>query len=101
MGMEKYEEFVRKARNTLVYPPGWSEENLTGSWRSKRPVKDDERCNGCEICWLYCPEGCITRGTFAIDYRYCKGCGICAEECKKGAIAMEREPDEPETGVQP
>lgn len=93
MGMEKYEGFVRKARNTLTYPPGWALENLTGSWRAMRPVLDASNCNGCEICWLYCPDGCIARGTFDIDYSYCKGCGICAEECKRGAISMEREPE--------
>ncbi|MFQ5845859.1 MAG: 4Fe-4S binding protein, partial [Planctomycetota bacterium] len=41
--------------------------------------------------WLYCPEGCITRGTYEIDAAYCKGCGICAEECRRGAIRMVRE----------
>ena len=91
MGMEKYEGFVRRARSTLTYDPGWSEDNKTGAWRSLRPVKDDEACTDCGICWLYCPEGCISREGYQIDYDYCKGCGICAEECAPEAIRLERE----------
>ena len=62
MGMERYEEFVRRARGSLVYDPGWSCDNLTGAWRTERPVMDVERCNQCNMCWLYCPEGCISHG---------------------------------------
>jgi len=91
MGMEKYEGFVRRAKSVLSYDPGWSLDNKTGAWRTLRPVKDDEKCNDCALCWLYCPEGCIEHGTFDIDYEYCKGCGICHVECKRGAIRLERE----------
>ena len=91
MGMEKYEGFVKRATSTLTYDPGWSLDNRTGAWRALRPVLIGELCNGCALCWLFCPDGCIDRETFAIDYAYCKGCGICAEECKRGAIVMERE----------
>ncbi len=93
MGMERYEEFVRRAKSTLTYDPGWAEDNKTGSWRTLRPVKDDELCNDCGLCWLYCPEGCITHKTHQIHMDYCKGCGICSTECKRGAIEMEREPE--------
>lgn len=91
MGMEKYEWFVRRARGTLTYDPGWCRENPTGSWRAERPVIDPERCNGCGVCWLYCPDGVIARDGSAVDLAYCKGCGICAHVCSRGAIAMERE----------
>jgi len=94
MGMEKYEAFVRRANNIVTYDPGWSAENRTGAWRASRPVKDDERCNDCSLCWLFCPDGAISHEGFQIDYAYCKGCGICAEECKVGAIEMRREGDE-------
>jgi pyruvate ferredoxin oxidoreductase gamma subunit len=63
----------------------------TGSWRSRRPALDAEKCTGCLLCWIYCPEAVITREDRAIDYRYCKGCGICARECPAKAITMERE----------
>ncbi len=91
MGMEKYKDFVERANSTLTYDPGWSEDNKTGAWRSLRPVKFDEKCTSCSLCWLYCPEGCITPDKFEINYTYCKGCGICAEECAPKAIEMERE----------
>lgn len=91
MGMEKYRYFVGRAKNTLTYDPGWSEDNKTGAWRSIRPVKIAEKCNDCSLCWMYCPDGCISRDTFEINYTYCKGCGICAEECPTKAIVMERE----------
>ncbi len=93
MGMERYEEFAKNAKSTLVYTPGRSRDNLTGAWRSMRPVMDSDRCNQCGICWMYCPEGCISHGDIVIDYDYCKGCGICAVECKRGALNMEREPE--------
>jgi pyruvate ferredoxin oxidoreductase delta subunit len=91
MGMEKYEGYVRRAKSTLTYDPGWSTDNRTGSWRTLKPVVDEETCNGCSLCWLYCPEGCISHGDWHIDYDYCKGCGICAVECRPGAIRLERE----------
>lgn len=91
MGMEKYDYFVKRANNTLTYDPGWSEDNKTGAWRSLRPIKFDDKCTNCSLCWLYCPEGCITRDEFKINYTYCKGCGICAAECPPKAIVMERE----------
>ena len=94
MGMEKYERFVRRAKSTLTYDPGWSEDNRTGAWRALRPVIDPERCIECDICWLYCPDSAIRRKPLAINYDFCKGCGICAEECPKNAISMEREEGE-------
>ncbi len=60
------------------------------------PVAEAERCfscgtcNGCDNCFVYCPEPSITRadGVYAIDYDYCKGCGVCFEECPRGIIDM-------------
>jgi 2-oxoacid:acceptor oxidoreductase delta subunit (pyruvate/2-ketoisovalerate family) len=91
MGLEKYEAYVRRARSTLTYDPGWSLENPTGMWRALRPVRDADKCNECGLCWLYCPDGCVDGESFVIDYAYCKGCGICAAQCKVDAIKMERE----------
>lgn len=68
----------------------------TGDWRTFRPVIDQEGCNKCGICWMYCPEGTIKKnddGTFEIDLIYCKGCGICAKECPTKNIEMKREDD--------
>jgi len=94
MGMEKYGDYVKRAKNTLTYEPGWSLDNKTGAWRSLRPVKSDDRCTDCALCWLYCPEGCISQEGFRIDLSYCKGCGICAAECPTDAIVMERESEQ-------
>jgi pyruvate ferredoxin oxidoreductase delta subunit len=92
--------------------PSVGEAGNTGDWRAKRPVVDAAKCLAvkqgkvtCQICWVYCPDGCIAQGVGpTVDLTYCKGCGICAEECPAGAITMvsETEPgacaldDEPE-----
>ncbi|MBI5166830.1 MAG: FAD-dependent oxidoreductase [candidate division NC10 bacterium] len=53
-------------------------------------------CNGCDNCWLFCPDLAISRkarerGAYVINYDYCKGCGICVEECPRTAMALEEE----------
>jgi 2-oxoacid:acceptor oxidoreductase delta subunit (pyruvate/2-ketoisovalerate family) len=50
-------------------------------------------CNGCDNCWIYCPDLAVKRkkDRYEIDYDYCKGCGICFEECPRGAILLEEE----------
>jgi 2-oxoacid:acceptor oxidoreductase delta subunit (pyruvate/2-ketoisovalerate family) len=51
-------------------------------------------CNGCDTCWLYCPDVSIRRldhEGYEINYEFCKGCGVCAEECPREAIAVEEE----------
>ncbi len=68
----------------------------TGSWRVERPVIDMQRCtpakrqkDACFLCWLYCPDGVISKELEPqIRLEYCKGCGICAEECPTHAIEM-------------
>lgn len=65
----------------------------TGSWRTERPVLNQERCNNCLSCWLFCPEACFIRGNqvVALDLDYCKGCGICVAECPRQALALVEE----------
>jgi len=67
--------------------------SVNSGWRSIRPVIANEKCVGCEQCYLYCPDGVISinKGKAEIDYDFCKGCGICAKICKLGAIGMEAE----------
>jgi len=79
--------------------PAVGEAGRTGDWRNNRPVMDAAKCLAvkqgkvtCQICWVYCPDGCIAQGVGpVIDLTYCKGCGICAEECPAGAIEMQPE----------
>ena len=67
--------------------------NKTGGWRTFIPSVDPDTCIGCQLCWFYCPEGCIgmENNKAVIDFDYCKGCGICAHECPVKAIRMDRE----------
>ena len=71
-------------------PGGLSRQNLPS--RMERPVLDQDKCNKCLLCWIYCADGTVNRGEqMSIDYKYCKGCGVCAVECPRGAITMVRE----------
>lgn len=66
----------------------------TGGWRTFRPVLSPDRCNGCWLCFVYCPDGVITMNEQdqpVIDYAHCKGCQICVQECPTHALAAERE----------
>ena len=77
---------------TTAYEAGYL-VSKNAVWRNQRPVIDRDRCVGCLQCYLYCPDGVISRdqGKVAVDYDFCKGCGICKKICKIGAIGMEAE----------
>lgn len=66
------------------------DENLTGNWRTLRPVIDDKACTGCNVCWKLCPEACVdlTAKVPSIDMDYCKGCGVCVAECPAHCVAF-------------
>ncbi|NPU86494.1 MAG: FAD-dependent oxidoreductase [Syntrophaceae bacterium] len=52
-------------------------------------------CNGCDNCYLFCPDVSIARGHEGedrrINYDYCKGCGLCVVECPRNAMTLEGE----------
>jgi pyruvate ferredoxin oxidoreductase delta subunit len=69
----------------------------TGGWRSMLPIIDSEKCDGCMLCYFYCPDASIiieNGKATGIDLKHCKGCGICAKECPTHAIAMKTEAKE-------
>ena len=75
---------------TVLFP-GSTRRNLTGSWRTKLPVIDFDKCTDCMICWVMCPDSCFktSEGTLtSVDLDHCKGCGICATECPVKCIVM-------------
>lgn len=66
----------------------------TGDWRVFRPVLIPEKCNGCWLCYVYCPDAAISlngQDRPIIDYDHCKGCMLCVEECPTHALVSERE----------
>ncbi len=82
------------AKVTVIMNPGTAVEYKTGSWRSRRPVVDKEKCINCMFCWMYCPDNSILveKGEMkGIKLSHCKGCGICANQCPKDAIVMVEE----------
>jgi 2-oxoacid:acceptor oxidoreductase delta subunit (pyruvate/2-ketoisovalerate family) len=85
----------RRRANVGAVGVGGSTPIRTGNWTVIQPEIDPAQCNGCLLCWVFCPDGCIHRSVvegveqaLVIDYAYCKGCGICARECPRNAVAM-------------
>lgn len=75
----------------VIKDPGNSRQFKTGGWRSRRPVRNDERCSHCLVCFMFCPDSSIVvedGKVAAFNLDFCKGCGICAAECRRSAIEM-------------
>jgi pyruvate ferredoxin oxidoreductase delta subunit len=82
----------RHELGAVIIEAGNSVFNETGGWRSLVPEIDIEKCDGCMLCYFYCPDASIIiekRRAVSIDLEHCKGCGICARECPSGAITMQ------------
>ena len=58
---------------------GNSIHNETGGWRSQRPEFHPEKCDGCMLCFFYCPDAAVIVGdddrAVGMDEAHCKGCG--------------------------
>ncbi len=89
-------------RGAVIPASGNSDEYVTGGWRSSRPVRSDEVCNQCLLCWIFCPDTAVVvqdEKVTDFDLAHCKGCGVCANECPVEAITMVPEGCElPEVG---
>ncbi|MFV2041421.1 MAG: 4Fe-4S binding protein [Candidatus Hydrothermarchaeales archaeon] len=78
----------------VIRDMGSTVNTKTGSWRSERPVIDNDKCIECGSCWIFCPDSSIVvevsgnRRTYSVNLDFCKGCGICANECPSAAIKM-------------
>jgi len=81
----------RHELGATIIEAGNSVYNETGGWRSEVPEIDSEKCDGCMLCYFYCPDAAIViedGKAVGIDLAHCKGCGICAKECPTDAIVM-------------
>jgi pyruvate ferredoxin oxidoreductase delta subunit len=92
---KKYpEKWTELNPGCMVFEAGSAKAHKTGSWKAQHPVWDNRKCIKCGVCYIYCPEACVSRteeGYYAADLEYCKGCGICSHECWPGAIEMKEE----------
>ena len=76
----------------LISAAGNSTARKTGAWRDATPVINYQKCTRCMVCYIYCPDSCISLDetlTPHIDYEHCKGCLICFMECPPRAIQVE------------
>ena len=79
---------------SIVVEPGSASQYHTGGWKSQRPILDENKCNKCGLCYIFCPDMCFEQKPdkfYKIDLSYCKGCGVCAIECPEDAITMVEE----------
>jgi pyruvate ferredoxin oxidoreductase delta subunit len=75
----------------IVVESGSASQYETGDWRSQRPIIDNDKCNKCGLCYIFCPDAAIEQeadGYYKVNLYYCKGCAICDKECPKIAITM-------------
>ncbi|MBS4029955.1 MAG: 4Fe-4S binding protein [Clostridiales bacterium] len=53
---------------------------------------DEEKCNGCKLCILTCPDPNVISidkaKNIGINQARCKGCGLCVVACPKEALTV-------------
>ncbi len=91
-GMHELRYMPPNLSTAQVRSTGNSQLKKTGLWRISTPVIDYSKCTRCMVCYVYCPDSCITLEenlTPHIEYDNCKGCMICLVECPIRAIREE------------
>ncbi|BBL47259.1 pyruvate synthase subunit PorD [Metallosphaera sedula] len=87
-----WQEMMEGTAIPAVPRGGRNEQFKRGTTKTERPTVDFDACIKCDLCWVYCPDGCFDKtpeGYYDIAYDYCVGCGICAEVCPvKNCIVM-------------
>ena len=83
-------------KDEIPFGSGFAAGHLTtvnSGYRTFAPVFDHDKCIHCLMCFVYCPEGAISKAepNLTVDMYSCKGCGICAKMCPKDAIKMSEE----------
>jgi 2-oxoacid:acceptor oxidoreductase delta subunit (pyruvate/2-ketoisovalerate family) len=78
-------------------PVGEQPMMITGNWRTYRPVIDQEKCNLCMNCVVFCPDACWqlneAEEEVVWNAKYCKGCLLCVNECTTEALTKAYELD--------
>jgi len=78
----------------MITEAGNAKKYETGSWRSRVPIVDKEKCTNCLTCWIFCPDNSIiveNEKMVGFKLTHCKGCGICANQCPAKCITMKEE----------
>jgi 2-oxoacid:acceptor oxidoreductase gamma subunit (pyruvate/2-ketoisovalerate family)/2-oxoacid:acceptor oxidoreductase delta subunit (pyruvate/2-ketoisovalerate family) len=84
---------MRKGEEVPLSGSGYGLIRSAAGWRTFRPVWNYDKCTGCRMCWIFCPDNAIdwVNERPVWSYDKCKGCGICVEECPTKAIEFKRE----------
>ncbi len=57
--MSKLKSWRKLPIGGLLLEDRSSREYKTGDWRVFKPIIDKQKCIGCFLCWIYCPEPSI------------------------------------------
>ena len=63
------------------------------------PTVDSEKCQGCMVCYEFCPKGCFSlsqdgkRVLVTMPYQCVVLCSGCVKKCPHGAISFPKRED--------